>query len=70
MGDAAYREDWDGRLHVAATRIVECIPKALGVVASRRRIGLPAGVSRRRASTRGLIAVPWTLASLSLLPEE
>jgi hypothetical protein len=28
MGDAAYSDDWDGWLHEAETRIVECIPKA------------------------------------------
>jgi hypothetical protein len=28
MGDAAYADDWGGRLHKAETRIVECIPTA------------------------------------------
>src|SRR5262245_27965967 len=28
MGDAAYPDDWGGRLGAAETRIVECTPKA------------------------------------------
>jgi len=78
MGDAAYADTWAdfslpsplgerGRGEGAATRIVECIPQAFGGTVW--RVGFRAGVSQRRAATRGLIAVPWPPASLSLLPE-
>ncbi len=66
MGDAAYPDDWGGWLHEAETRIVECIPKASG-----HRRACWASVPRvrgLRTATRGLIAAPWTPASLSLLP--
>jgi hypothetical protein len=57
MGDAAYRDDWDGRLHEAETRIVECNPKALW---QQQVWGRPPcrGSRRLRAATGGLIAAP------------
>jgi hypothetical protein len=61
MGDAAYEMTGPAGCTMAETRIVECIPNGVG--ARRTKVGIPAGDSKHRASTRGLIAAPWTPAS-------